>query len=378
MLGSFRIGRIAGIDVKLHVTFALILALGAAQWGGPHGARGAVFGVMLVSLLFVCVVLHELGHALVARRFGIATRDITLLPIGGMAHLARNPSDPRQELWIAAAGPAVSAVLAGLFFGATALAMSAQGIDSGEALRAQLTQPTLPTLLSWLAGANAVMAVFNLLPALPMDGGRIFRAALSLRLGEARATRIASSVAQVVAAGMVVVGLVQGQFLLALVGLTVFLSAGRERQEVQARRVLSNLRVEDAYLRHGLTLLPGDRLSRVVEYLLGSRQQAFPVMLGERLLGVLTRQRALQALAHEGPDTYVSGLMQREVPRIEATATLEEAHQRMSELSVGYLAVHREDTFLGLIGVAELSEALAVASAVSQRPGTGDGMRRAT
>jgi predicted transcriptional regulator len=127
-----------------------------------------------------------------------------------------------------------------------------------------------------------------------------------------------------------------------------------------------------------VVLSPGDRLSHVVEYLLGSRQQAFPVVLGERLLGVLTRQRVLQALAHEGPDAYVSGLMERDVPRIDASATLEEAHQRMNELRMGVLAVHREDTFLGLIGVPELSEALAVASAVSQRPGPGDGMRRAT
>jgi Zn-dependent protease len=377
MLGSFRIGRIAGIDVKLHVTFALILALGAAQWGGPHGTRGAVFGVLLVSLLFACVVLHELGHALMARRFGIATRDITLLPIGGLAQLSRTPKEPRQEMLIAAAGPAVSLGLAVLFFGATALAMSAHGI-TGEALRAQLTQPTLPTLLSWLTGANAVMALFNLLPAFPMDGGRIFRAALSLRLGEARATTVASGVAQVLAVGMGIYGLVQGQFLLALIGLTVFLSASRERHDVQVRSVLSRLRVEDAFTRHGVVLAPGDRLSRVVEYLLGSRQQAFPVVLGERLLGVLTRQRVLQALSHEGPDAYVSGLMERDVPRIDASATLEEAHQRMSELRVGVLAVHREDSFLGLMGLAELSEALAVASAVSQRPGPGDDMRRAT
>ncbi len=378
MLGSFRIGRIAGIDVKLHVTFALVLALGAAQWGGPHGTRGAVFGALLVSLLFACVVLHELGHALMARRFGITTRDITLLPIGGVAQLSRMPREPRQEIMIAAAGPAVSLGLAVLLFGATALAMAAHGLTTGEALREQLTQPTLPTLLTWLTGANAMMAVFNLLPAFPMDGGRIFRAALSLKLGESRATGLASGVAQVLAVGMGIYGLVQGQFLLALIGLTVFLSASRERHDVHARTVLSRLRVEDAYTRHGVVLAPGDRLSSVVEHLLGSHQHAFPVVLGDRLLGVLTRQRILQALAHEGPATYVSGLMERDVPRIDASATLEEAHQRMSELRAGVLAVHREDTFLGLIGVAELSEALAVASAVSQRAGPGDGMRQAT
>ena len=373
---SFRIGRIAGIDLKLHFTFALILMVGALQWGVPHGPHGAFFGVVLVSLLFVCVVLHELGHALVARRFGIPTRDITLLPIGGVAQLARSPEDPRQELWIAAAGPAVSAVLATLLFGATALVLALPGVDgapTAEALRTQLTQPSLPTLLAWLAGANATMALFNLLPALPMDGGRIFRAALSLRMGPERATALAASTGQVLAVALGLYGVLQGQFTLALIGLFVFMSAGQERHEVLARRVLSTLRVGDAYNTHARVLVPGDRLSRVVDYLLTSPQSAFAVVLGERLMGVLTRERALHALTREGPDTYVAGLMQREVPRIDADASLEEARRLMGEERVGILAVYRDDVFLGLLSVADLSEALVVASAVSRHPDAGRG-----
>ena len=370
---SIRIGRIAGIDLKLHFTFALILMVGALQWGVPHGPRGAFFGVLLVSLLFVCVVLHELGHALMARRFGIPTRDITLLPIGGVAQLERTPEDPRQELWIAAAGPVVSAVLAAVLFGATALVLGASGLTDKETLRALLTQPSLPTLLAWLAGANATMALFNLLPALPMDGGRIFRAALSLRMGAERATTIAAGTGQVLAVGMGLFGILQGHVGLALIGLLVFMSAGRERAEVATRRVLTTLRVEDAYNKHALVLVPGDRLSRVVEYLLSSPQSDFAVVLGERLLGVLTRERILHALTHEGPDTYVSGLMQRDVPRIDAAATLEDARRMMGERRTGIVAVYRDDVFLGLLGVADLSEALAVASAVSRHPGAGGG-----
>ncbi|MBZ4418747.1 site-2 protease family protein [Myxococcus sp. RHSTA-1-4] len=372
---SIRIGRIAGIDLKLHFTFALILMVGALQWGVPHGPRGAFFGVLLVSLLFVCVVLHELGHALMARRFGIPTRDITLLPIGGVAQLERTPEDPRQELWIAAAGPVVSAVLAAVLFGATALVLGATsaGLTGEETVRTLLTQPSLPTLLAWLAGANATMALFNLLPALPMDGGRIFRAALSLRLGAERATTIAAGTGQVLAVGMGLFGILQGHVGLALIGLLVFMSAGRERAEVAARRVLTTLRVEDAYNKHALVLVPGDRLSRVVEYLLSSPQSDFAVVLGEWLLGVLTRERILQALRREGPDTYVSGLMQRDVPRIDAAATLEDARRLMGERRTGIVAVYRDDVFLGLLGVADLSEALAVASAVSRHPGAGGG-----
>ncbi|NPC86821.1 site-2 protease family protein, partial [Pyxidicoccus fallax] len=370
---SIRIGRIAGIDLKLHFTFALILMVGALQWGVPHGPRGAFFGVLLVSLLFVCVVLHELGHALVARRFGIPTRDITLLPIGGVAQLSRAPETPRQELWIAAAGPAVSAVLAALLFGATALTLGANGLTDAETLSTLLTQPSLPTLLAWLAGANATMALFNLLPALPMDGGRIFRAALSMRLGAERATTVATGVARVLAVGMGLFGIFQGQLGLALIGLVVFMSAGREQHEVLTRRVLSRVRVEDAYNKHALVLAPGDRLSRVMEYLLTSPQADFAVVLGERLLGVLTRERALQGLAYEGPATYVSGLMQRDVPRIDVDATLEDARRLMAEQRVGIVAVYRDDVYLGLLSLADLSEALAVASAAWRHPGAGGG-----
>jgi Zn-dependent protease len=297
MSWSFRIGRIAGIDLKLHVTFALVLALGAAQWGAPHGARGAAFGVLLVALLFVCVVLHELGHALMARRFGITTDAIILLPIGGVAQLARSPEQPRHELWIALAGPVVNLVIAGALLLATFPAGLA-GLPE-ESLRAILSQPSPAALLLWLLGANVTMALFNLLPALPMDGGRILRAALAMRLGAARATPLAATIAQILAMGLGALALVNGHLMLALIAAFVFLGAGQERFAAHAQQTLSTLRVGDAYNRHALTLAPGDRLPRVVEYLLTTHQPEFAVMLGTQLLGVVTRGRVLEALQHE-------------------------------------------------------------------------------
>jgi Zn-dependent protease len=366
MAWSFRIGRIAGIDLKLHVTFALILGLGALQWGGPHGARGAAFGVLLVALLFVCVVLHELGHALMARRFGIATHAIVLLPIGGVAQLARSPDNPRHELWIAAAGPVVNLLIAGALLLAT-IPMGLGGLPE-ESLRALVTQPTPSALLLWLLGANVTMALFNLLPALPMDGGRILRAALTLRMGATRATPLAATVSQVLALGLGTLGLLQGNFLLAFIAAFVFLGAAQERVEVEARHLLSAVRAGDAWPRHAITLSPGDRLNRVVEYLLTSPQQHFAVLLGGQLQGVLNRGQVLRALQHEPPESYVAGLMERNVPRVDEGTSLEEVRRLMAERGASGVAVYRGEEFLGVVGLAEIAEALRVASALGTAP----------
>jgi Zn-dependent protease len=374
MSWSFRIGRIAGIDLKLHVTFALVLALGASQWGVPHGARGAAFGVLLVSLLFVCVVLHELGHALMARRFGIATHAIVLLPIGGIAQLARSPEQPRHELWISVAGPAVNLVIAGVLLLATFPAGLA-GL-SEESLSAILSQPSPSALLLWLLGANVTMALFNLLPALPMDGGRILRAALAMRLGATRATPLAATIAQAVAVGLGALALVNGQLMLAIIAVFIFFGAGQERFAAHAQQTLSTLRVGDAYHRHALTLVPGDRLPRVVEYLLTTHQPEFAVVLGNQLLGVVTRDRILAALQHEPSDTYVAGLMERDVPRVDESISLEEAYRMLGERRAAVAAVYRGEEFLGLIGLASISEALAVASAMARPPPSRGGMNQ--
>lgn len=374
MAWAFRIGRIAGIDLKLHITFALVLALGAAQWSG-HGARGAAFGVLLVSLLFVCVVLHELGHALMARRFGIATHAIVLLPIGGVAQLARSPEQPREELWISAAGPAVNLLIAGALL-LISLATGVSGLPD-ESLRAILSQPSLAALLLWLLGANVTMALFNLLPALPLDGGRILRAVLTLGLGAERATPLAATIGQVLALGLGVLAVVQGHIMLALIAGFVFLGAGQERFAAQAQKTLSTLRAGDAYSRNALVLSPGDRLLHVVQPLLTTHQPEFAVMLGSQLLGVVTRTRIVQALHEEPGDTYVAGLMERNVPRVEESASLEEVRRMLLERRVSVAAVYRGEELLGLLGLEGISSALAVASAMARPPSSPGGLKQA-
>lgn len=361
MKASFRLLQIAGIDVKLHFTFPLILILGAAQWASPHGASGAAFGALLMLALFACVALHELGHALTARALGIPVREIVLLPIGGVAVLGRNPRRPLHELLIAVAGPAVNVVLAA----GLALVLAARGAvpqTGGELARAGLAEPSGTTALVWLLAANVSLFLFNLIPAFPLDGGRILRALLAWRLGFQRATRIASGVGQLAAVALGAYGLFSGQLLLAVIAVFVFLGASQERAAEEARGLLSGLRLRDAYNKHALSLQPADRVSQVLDYLLTSYQPDFAVIHGGRLLGVVTRAEVLQNLMSTEGDTYVTAVMNRNVPHLEAGLSLAEAQEILSELDAGVGAVFEGDAFLGLINVEDIREALQISA----------------
>lgn len=359
MKGSLRLGSVAGIDLKLHVTFPLVLILGAVQWMSPHGLPGAAFGALLMLALFVCVALHELGHALAARGFGIPVREIVLLPIGGMAVLGRNPRRPLHELLIAVAGPLVNvAIAAGLLL---VLGLDGSFPDLEELVRSADRLSTA-TLLHWLLVANVSLVAFNLIPAFPMDGGRMLRAGLAMYMGFPRATRVATAVGQVLAMAMGIYGLVSGQVLLALVAFFIFLGAGQERASEEARALLSSLVLGDAYNKHALTLSPGDRVDRVIDYLLTSYQPDFAVVHGGRLLGVVTRERVLKAMVASEEDGYVTSIMDREVPRFEPHLSLADVHESMEHREVSVAAVFEGERFLGLVNLEDIREAMHIAA----------------
>ena len=361
MKGSFRLGSLAGIDFKLHFTFPLILLMGAMQWSSPHGLPGAAFGALLMLALFVCVALHELGHALAARGFGIPVREIVLLPIGGVALLERNPRRPLHELVIAVAGPLVNVVIAVgliLFLGKG----GSFPADPEALVRATQEGLTLATLLHWLLVANLSLVLFNLIPAFPMDGGRMLRAVMAMFLGFRQATRVATGVGQVLAEGLGVWGLMQGPIMLALVALFVFLGAGQERAAEEARTLLSSLVLGDAYNKHALTLAPADRVDRVVDYLLTSYQPDFAVLHGDHLLGVVTKERVLRSMATGEGNGYVTSIMDREVPRFPPHLSLAEVQERMEQAAVSVAAVFENDRFLGLVNLDDLREALQIAA----------------
>jgi Zn-dependent protease/CBS domain-containing protein len=355
---SFRVARAAGIDIKIHVTFFLILILGAVQYGMPYGASGAVYGVLLMILLFVCVTLHELGHSIAAQRFGIPVREIILLPLGGLALLSRNPEKPWHELIIAAAGPLVNVAIAAILFLVTGAAAAAGSFDL-NALQ-QNAPPSFSSLLIWLLQANVFLVLFNLIPAFPLDGGRIFRAVLAMFMPAQRATRIAATTGQGIAILLGVLGVATGNFGLVLVAVFVFFGAGQENAEGQARTMLITKKVGDAYNRHALTLEISDRVSKVVDYILTSYQPDFAVMQGSRLLGIVTRDDVLRALATEPRDMYVTGIMQREFVRVQPDLTLDQVRALMAEKSTRTVAVFEGEEYLGLVSIDDISEALAV------------------
>jgi Zn-dependent protease/predicted transcriptional regulator len=353
-----RIATIAGIEIKLHVTFGLILVIGAIQWGIPHGARGAAFGAALMAALFVCVVLHELGHSLVAKAFGVPVKEIVLLPIGGVARMEKNPEKPVHELLISVAGPLVNVGIAGVLFAAAG--PSLEGASATDLAAKLKGAPSFETALLWLLAMNVMLFAFNMLPAFPMDGGRVLRAVLAMFLPFGAATRIAAGVGQVLALGLGVWGLLGGNLLLALIAVFVFLGAGQERAEEKARVVLATLRVGDAYNKNAITLAPGDTIGRVVDHLLTSYQPDFAVVQGGALLGIVTRADVLKSLASETHDVYVTGVMKRDVPKIDASAPLADARRLLQEKGERVAAVYRGDTYLGLVSLEDLAEALLV------------------
>lgn len=352
MKGSLKVLRIFGIDVRIHFTFVFILLFAALEAGHRQGARGAVFGAISVACLFVCVTLHELGHSLVARRFGVVVHEIVLLPIGGYARMGRGPSRPLHELLIAIAGPLVNVMIAiGLII---ALGAQAQVFTSEAALLAGLEGLDLKALMLWLLIGNVWLALFNMLPALPMDGGRVLRAILAFWLGKPKATAIAARVGQALAAGMVVFGVIAPQPLLALIGLFVFFAAGEERINGQAEEGLAGLTAGEVLSPPTHALQLGDDLGDVVDHALRSPQTAFPVVSDSDLLGVVLRDEVLALAPRLGLRASIGQVLRRGLPICDAATPLLTVRDRITDTGLPVVVID-QGRFLGLLGADDLA-----------------------
>jgi Zn-dependent protease len=356
MSWSWRIGRIAGIDVYIHFTFFLLLAwVGGAYYLESGQIAQAIAGVAFILALFGVVVLHELGHALTARRYGIATRDITLLPIGGVARLERMPDEPSQELVVALAGPAVNVVIAALIYAILALGAEVRSVN--EAVRIG------GDFLSQLFWVNVALVVFNLLPAFPMDGGRVLRALLAMRLEYVRATQVAAAIGQAMAILFVLVGLFLNPFLV-FIGLFVWLGASQEASFVQMRHALAGIPVMRAMVTDFQTLRPDDRLSQAVDYVLAGFQQDFPVTENGQLVGVLKHSDLATALAQHGPDVRVSEVMRRDFITTSPRDMLEPAFARLQEGGCHTSPVVENGRLIGLLTTENVTEVLMIQEAM--------------
>jgi Zn-dependent protease/predicted transcriptional regulator len=355
MRWSVNLGRLFGIRVELHVTFLLFVGWIAVNQGLLTGdVRRAAAAVALLLLVFGCVVLHELGHALMARRFGIATRDIVLLPIGGVARLERMPEKPGQEMLVAIAGPLVNVLIAALLV----LVMSLSG---GPADLARFGGGLIESLLV----VNVLMLSFNLIPAFPMDGGRVLRALLALRLPYVRATRIASAVGQGVALLLGVAGLFYfNQWMLPFVALFIFLAAGEERALVQTRASLDGLPVRAAMLTDFRHLEAHEPLRRAVEHLMTGSQQDFPVLEDGALRGVLTRAGLVAALQRHGLDVPVGEVMSPSPCSADTDEPLEGVVARMRGRDCPVVCVLERGRLVGLVTLDNVGDLLQVREAL--------------
>lgn len=358
MKWRLHITRIAGIDIYVHVTFFVLLAFLLMAAYAQDGTLGAVVGrFVLVVLLFAIVVMHEYGHVLAARRYGIGTRDIVLYPIGGVAMLERMPDKPHQELIVALAGPAVNVVLAVLLYIVNRL----------------LGYSTFPEAMAWeaqtlvqLMWVNILLVAFNMLPAYPMDGGRALRALLAMVIDPVRATVWAATIGQVMAIVFVVAGAYFNIFL-SIIGVFVWIGAAQETAAARIRASLQGVRMRQAMITHFETLDANDTLGLAIDHIIAGFQQDFPVLKEGVLAGVLTRGDLLKALAEHGRDARVSEVMKTHFPTSSPDEPLNHALPRFEGCDCPSMPVLDEHgRVVGLLTMDNLGEFIAIRGSLGQ------------
>jgi Zn-dependent protease/CBS domain-containing protein len=338
--------RVFGVPVRLHFTFVLLVAFLIMM--GARGGQSAMNNVIYILALFASVLLHELGHVGVSRRYGIRTLEVVLYPIGGVARLERSPR-PREELWIALAGPAVNLLIAA--------AMAAVLLPMGlNAAFTSVTDPTDANLLARIAVGNLILAAFNMIPAFPMDGGRVLRSLMARWSPEDVATRRAASAGRMFAILIGLYGLLSGQFLLLFIALFVYIGATQETAIVTGRTLTSGVPVREAMITDFRTLQHGNTIREAANMLLATSQTDFPVVMGDQVMGLLGRNALLRGMAADGPDAYVAGIMDRNPPRISPEESLEDVLPVMAATSCAL--VMDDEQLLGILTRENLHEFL--------------------
>jgi len=364
---SIKLGRMFGIDIKMHLTFLLILVWGAFAYGGD---AGPMYGLIVTLGLFGLVLLHELGHSLAAIGYGIPVRDITLLPIGGVARLERMPEKPVQELIVALAGPAVNVILAIILLPVVVALSAAQGMPLSLRL---FTEPGLLGLLVFLLSANISLAIFNMIPAFPLDGGRVFRAVLGFFTSYEKATQTAANVGRILAVGLGLVALLSGQIWLAIIALFIFFVGGQEAQAVAIRSALRLARAGQAMTDNTIALTPEAPVGQVAPMIFGFRRPDVVVMdphTGD-FLGVVTNRNLARALQGGQWFRRISDIMEhaQDLPVVTLTTPLDEVQEQLGQASSRVAAVYDGLHFRGLITVDDIYRLL-------QRLSPGNGSTR--
>jgi len=354
MKWSWKLGKIIGIDVYLHTTFLLLIGwIALTNWLQENSLVAVISGVGFILALFASVILHEYGHALTARRFGVKTRNITLYPIGGVANLERIPEDPKQELWVAIAGPAVNVVIAlilfiGLFFTRALEPLTSLSLTGGS-------------FVERLMVTNLILVGFNLIPAFPMDGGRVLRALLAMKLEYTAATQIAASIGQGIAFLFGFIGLFSNPFLV-FIALFVWIGAQSEARMVTLKSVLNGIPVERAMLTNFTVLSKDDSLVKAVDYVLSGDQKDFPVVADEQVVGILSQSELLEGLRRNGEATLVGSVMRRDFQTADSFEMLDTAFARLQDSACHTFPVLHQSKFVGLLTMDNVGEFIRIQS----------------
>ena len=356
MRWSLRIGSVGGTAILIHVTFLLFLIWLGAIYYRQGGVEAAWQGTIYIVLIFLCVLLHELGHVFMARYFGVKTRDVTLWPFGGIASMERMPEKPSQELLVALAGPAVNVAIAAALFLYLGATLDPETLPNIEDPKVSLAAKVL--------FANIILVLFNLIPAFPMDGGRVLRAVLAMRMGNARATELAATIGQGFAVVFGILGIFYNPMLI-IIAVFIFLAASGEAAQAQLRAVAQGALVSDAMITAFQSLGTDATVNDAAEALIRTTQTEFPIVDGTgRLRGVLTRDAMIKALKERGPNTPVLEVMQADVPTVSARAKLDTALRSLMEKGRPVVGVtDAQDRLIGLLTVENLGEMMMVQSA---------------
>jgi Zn-dependent protease/CBS domain-containing protein len=360
MRWSLTLGSIGSTAIRIHITFLLFLVWLGTVYYRQGGAEAAWQGTIFIVLIFLCVLLHELGHVFAARRYGVRTRDVTLWPFGGIASMECMPDKPSEELIVAVAGPAVNVAIAAML-----LLWLWPHLDVDSLTK--IEDPAV-SLAVKVAGANIILVVFNMIPAFPMDGGRVLRALLAMRMGNARATEMAATIGQGFAIVFGILGIFYNPMLI-IIAAFIFLAASGEATQAQLRAVAQGALVSDAMITAFQSLPTTATVNDAADALIRTTQKEFPIIDGSgRLRGVLTRDTMVKALKEKGPDVPVLEVMQPDVPTIGANAKLDTALRQLMQRNQPVIGVtNAGGELIGLLTVENLGEMMMVHSALTER-----------
>jgi len=347
MKWSFQVGKVFGIPIRVHLTFFLLLIFIGFYGSRLQGARSGLYGILSVILIFLCVIIHEMAHSLVARSYGVKVKDIVLLPIGGVSEMEELPQKPKQEILVALAGPATSIVLALIFY--FAFLFFTPGVRS---FKISIFQGSLFLNLFFI---NLILAIFNLLPAFPMDGGRVLRGILGLKLDLLKATKIAVGIGEFFAIFLFFFGLFFNPWL-ALIAIFIYLGAEGEKRATELKVVIADVPVRAAMLIDVEAITPDITLGEVLEKICHGLQQDFPIIEGKKVLGLLSREKIFSALHKHSKDTRVREIMSPELISTSEDAPLSEVFKRMTSEKLSVLPVMKGELFKGLISMEQIGK----------------------